>query len=148
MTTEERVLKLENAFSTLAQLAAESNERTSTLAQLAVQSNERTSKLEQNGQALEQSIQLLLELAARQDTRTSDTEHSIRLLLELAQTQSSRIDDHDERQRQVAAHLDVLGERMTELAVAQANTEQVMSQLAARVDHLSETVERYISGKA
>jgi hypothetical protein len=124
MTTEERLLKLENAFSTLAQLAANQDERTSALTQL----------------------------AARQDTRTADTERSIRLLLELAQVQSSRIDDKDEQGRQFEAHLNVLGQRMTELskvqtelAQAHVETERALSALTTRVDHLSETVERYIS---
>lgn len=106
MTTEERVLKLENAFSTLAQIAA------------------------------------------RQDARMADTERSIRLLLELAQVQSSRIDDGDERQKQTDAHLDVLGQRMTELAAAQINTERLISSLTEHVDRLAETVERHIAGGA
>ena len=127
MTTEERILKLENAFSTLAQLAAGQDERTSSLAQLAAQSNERTSKLEQNGQKLEQSIQLLLEIA---------------------QTQSSRIDDHDEHKRQTDAHMDVLGQRMTELVTAQVQTEKMLVALGERVDRLAETVERHITGGA
>ena len=176
MTTEERVLKLENAFSTLAQLAASQDERTSALTQLAARQDERTSALAQIAARQDARTSALAQIAARQDARTADTEQSIRLLLEIAQTQSSRIDDGDERQRQTDAHLDVLGLRMTEvataqaelataqaelataqaeLATAQARTErtveqlgQALTKLTARVDHLSETVERYITGGA
>jgi hypothetical protein len=74
-----------------------------------------------------------------------ELERSIQLLLdlELTKVQSSRIDDKDEQGRQFEAHLNVLGQRMTELAkvqteLAQAHveTEQALSALTTRLDRL------------
>ena len=45
MTTEERLLRLENSFNTLAELAAQSEARTATLTELMTQSQARTDML-------------------------------------------------------------------------------------------------------
>ena len=98
MTTEERLLKLENAFNTLAELAAKSNER------------------------------------------TSELEQSFVTLTQLAVSASERMDTQ-------MGWINSLGAAQAELTQAQANTEKALASLTARVDQLSETVERYISGQ-
>jgi hypothetical protein len=81
------------------------------------------------------------------EARVLRLEDAFTTLVELARVQSGRIDDTDERQRQFDAHLNVLGERMTELVVeqtklaaAQVKTEQSLSTLTAKVDKLADII--------
>jgi hypothetical protein len=81
------------------------------------------------------------------EARVLPLENAFTTLVELARVQSERIDDANERQRQFDAHLNVLGERMTELvieqtklAAAQVKTEQALSAPTAKVDKLADII--------
>jgi DNA repair exonuclease SbcCD ATPase subunit len=131
MTTEERVLRLENAFATLSELVAQSHES-------AAQSRARTDAL--------------TDLLTRTETRTADLENSFQLLTELARNASERADTHD-------AWINQLGAGQAELRAAQAEsehkiaalvdsqllTEETVRALAGRVDSLTSVVERMVS---
>jgi hypothetical protein len=67
-------------------------------------------------------------------------ENAFATLVELSQVQSERIDEKDEWGRQFNAHLNVLGERMTELAGAQVQTEKALAALIERVDTVEQAV--------
>lgn len=90
---------------------------------------------------LENAVTTLSELAAKSDARTAELERSFVTLTELAVSASERMDTHTE-------WINALGAAQAQLTEAQAQTEQALASLTARVDQLSETVERYISGRA
>jgi chromosome segregation ATPase len=102
MTTEERVLRIENAFATLSELVAQSHES-------AAQSRARTDAL--------------TDLLTRTETRTADLENSFQLLTELARNASERADTHD-------AWINQLGAGQAELRAAQAESEHKIAALA------------------
>lgn len=99
MTVEERVIKLENAFSTLAQLAARSDSRTSeneqslrTLVELARvqserldESNERLAAIESNLVALSQIVVELGQAQRRADERMAQMDERLDRLAALVE---------------------------------------------------------------
>jgi DNA repair exonuclease SbcCD ATPase subunit len=131
MTTEERVLRIENAFATLSELVAQSHELAAQAQRLAAQSQE---------------------LASRVSERTTNLERSMEILTELARNASERADTHD-------AWINQLGTGQAELRAAQAEsehkiaalvdsqllTEETVRALAGRVDSLTSVVERLVN---
>lgn len=120
MSTEERVLRLENAFTTLEELAAKSNERTSDLekhfkmlTQLAVSANERADTHESWINSLGTQMD---ELAESQKGLTGAQKELV------------------EAQRQSAAHLSVLAEIVRDLGRAQTRTEDALASLTERFE--------------
>ncbi len=98
MSTEEPLLKLENSFSTLAELARRSEERTDTL----------------------------IELARNHDERMDDFDKKLAALVEA--------------QARTEANLSALTVIVTDLGRAQSETN-------ARLDRLTENVDRFIAGQ-
>ena len=124
MTTEERLLRLENAFATLAQLAAVAESRANKV----------------DGQ-----IDALTELAARQDTRTADLERYFQMLTQLAVRADERMDAHDQGIAELRAAQLKLTEAQEQLTEAQERTEAVVAETNERLNSLINVVERFIS---
>lgn len=118
MTTEERVLRLENAFATLAEMSAQSDARHDQLAQLVAQSDARQERL----------AQMVAQEAGRTDT-----------LLQLVR-------DHDERMETQQGWINQLGTAQSEseakiaaLADAQIRTEEAQANADVRIAALIES---------
>jgi predicted mannosyl-3-phosphoglycerate phosphatase (HAD superfamily) len=117
MTTEERLLRLENAFTTLSELAAKSNER---------------------HDSADDRLDKLLTLALSADERMSQQQAWINELgaeqVRLARAQA----DLTAAQGHLAA-------AQAELAAAQARTEAALAETNERLNNLINVVERFIS---
>jgi ABC-type transporter Mla subunit MlaD len=119
MSTEERVLRLENAFATLEELATKSDER--------------TSDLEKHFKMLPQ---LAVSASERPDTHESWINSLGTRMEELAESHKELA----EAQRQSEAHLSVLAQIVRDLGHAQARTEKAL-------ERLTERFEQYISSR-
>jgi chromosome segregation ATPase len=159
MTPEERILRLENAFSTLAELAKKESEgmdeykrRTDELAELAKTQNRRLDESERRTEEL-------AEQAKAQRERTDNSERRIELLIDLAGAQNVRIKecerlmeetrqtlkDVGEAQKQTEAHLAVLFTIVAEVGRAQAEAAKGLSRVENSLASLNERFEQYIS---
>jgi methyl-accepting chemotaxis protein len=117
MTTEERILRLENSFNTLAELAAQSDARDATLADLVAKANARTDTLE--------------EFAA-------DVREFTRILTEITRRHGERLDEHDSQMtelREAQAHTE---HKIAALVDAQIKTEEALQRLTEKVDRLAD----------
>lgn len=126
MSTEERILRLENAFTTLEELAAKSDVR--------------TSDLEKHFQML---TQLAVSASERADTHESWINSLGTRMEELAESHKGLAEAQGElaeAQKQTEAHLSVLSEVMTDLGRAQARTENALASLIERF-------EQYVSSR-
>jgi uncharacterized phage infection (PIP) family protein YhgE len=131
MSVEDRVLRLENAFATLSELAARSESRTDNLAQLT-----------------ETLVQLAVSASERADTheswintlgaRTEEHESWINSL-------NARAEEFAAAQVELTKAQAELSKSQDELSKAQARTEAVVAETNERLNHLTEVVERYIS---
>jgi methyl-accepting chemotaxis protein len=119
MSTEERILRLENAFTGLEELAAKSDERTSDLQK-----------------HFEMLTQLAVNASERADTHESWINSMGTRMEELAESHKELA----EAQRQTEAHLSVLAEIMRDLGHAQARTEKAL-------ERLTERFEQYINSR-
>ena len=119
MTPEERLLRLENAFSTLAELAKTQRDRMDNP---------------------ERRIELLIDLAGGQNVRIKECE---RLMEETRQT----LKEVAEAQKQNGAHLTVLNSIVEELGRAQRRTEEKLAETDEALRTLAATVDRYIENK-
>lgn len=140
MSPEERILRLENAFATLEELAAKSEIRTSDLeehfkmlTQLAVSASERADTHESWINSLGTRMQELAELQRQTDAR-------IAALVEAQRETEARLSELAEAQKQTSAHLSVLASIMQEVGRAQARTERALASLTERF-------EQYISSR-
>lgn len=132
MTTEERLLKLDNAVLTLSELS--------------VKADARIDRLEKNFSLLEKNFSVL--------------EKNFRILTELAVSANERMDTHTEWINKLGtaqANLEVkvgaltdaqirTEESLRSLGEAQKRTEESLAALTKRVDKLADTVERHIEG--
>ena len=105
--SEDRILRLENAMATLAEISAQHNERLAAIER----SNQR---LEQTAQRLEQNVQALGELTANVQRRVTRLEESYVTVVELLRSH------HD---------------GITEMRAAQANAEAKIAALAESQAH-------------
>jgi chromosome segregation ATPase len=125
-------------------------------------------KLEEGVSDLEQHFKMLVEMVRRHDTkntelstRNAELSQSFVTVVKLLQRHDQRLDEAREAQpdtdRRIAALVDAqirteeagrhADERIAALAVAQNRTDEAISRLTARLDHLTETVDRYIEGR-
>ncbi len=109
MTTEERILRLENSFNTLAELAAQSDARDATLADLVAKANARTDTLEEFA---------------------TDVRAFTRILTEITRRHGERLDEHDSQMAELRSSL-------TALTDAQIKTEDALRRLTEKVDRLA-----------
>src|SRR5215212_6360444 len=105
--SEERILRLENAMATLAEISAQHDERLAAIER----SNQR---LEQTAQSLEQTVQSLKELTADVQRRVTRLEESYVTVVELLRSRH---------------------EGITELRAAQANADAKIAALAESQAH-------------
>ncbi len=124
MTTEERVLRIENAFATLSELVAQSHELAAQAQRLAAES-----------QALAAQSQ---ELASRVSERTTNLERSIEILTELARNASERADTHDAWINQLGRAQAESEQKIAALADAQIRTEDALKKLFERDERRGE----------
>jgi predicted nucleic acid-binding Zn-ribbon protein len=131
MTTEERLLRLENAFATLSELAAKSNERHN---------------------STDDRLDKLLTLALSADERMSQQQAWINELgtgqVRLTRTQAELTVAQAEitvAQAEITAAQGQLTAAQAELAAAQARTEAAMAETNERLNNLINVVERFIS---
>jgi glycine cleavage system regulatory protein len=130
MTTEERILRLENSFNTLAELAAQSDARDATLADLVAKANARTDAL--------------IELAARSEARTdtleefaADVRAFTRILTEITRRHGERLEDHDSQMAELRAAQANTEHKLAALVDAQIKTEDALRRLTEKVDRLA-----------
>lgn len=121
MSTDERLLRLENAFASLAELTANAQELAINAQELAARSQELAARAQEKD--------------ARQDARLYDLAESNRLLVEMIRRHDERIDDLRGAQRE--AH-EELSHKIAALADAQIRAEDEMRQLRAALAELAE----------
>jgi acetyl/propionyl-CoA carboxylase alpha subunit len=123
MTTEERVLRLENSFNTLAELAAQSDARDAMLADLVAKANARTDTLEPRTDALEEFA--------------TDVREFTRILTEITQRHGERLEDHDSQMAELRAAQANTEHKLAALVDAQIKTEDALRRLTDKVDRLA-----------
>jgi chromosome segregation ATPase len=124
MSVEDRVLRLENAFATMSELAAGLQSRTDTLA----------------------------ELAAKSESRTDNLAQMMNSLVQLAVSASERADTHESWINALGSQAEELAAAQVELTKAQARTESSLAETNERLAETNErlnslinVVERFIS---
>jgi len=117
MSAEDRVLRLENSFNTLVELARTQSERM----------DEYEHRSEELAVAQKQSEARIEELAVAQK-RTE-----------------GRMEELAEAQKQTEAHISVLAQVMADLGRAQTGTERALTRTEAALTSLAERFEEYIS---
>ena len=117
MTDEERrLLRLENAYATLAELAANQDERAFSLKQL----------------------------IAKQDERTAGLEESFKMLVELARNASERADQHETWINELGAAQANSEAKIAALTDAQIRTSEALVRLAESQAHTDRKLEALI----
>lgn len=145
MTPEERILRLENAFSTLAELAKKESEgmdeykrRTDELAELAKAQSERMENSERR-------IELLIDLASTQHARIKECERQMEEIRQTLKEGAEAQKELREAQKQNEAHLSVLNSIVEELGRGQAEMQKALTRLENSQASLNERFEQYIS---
>jgi len=159
MTTEERVLRLENAFATLSEMVAQEASRTDTVVQL-VRDHDESMKAE--AARTDTLLQLVHDHDTRSETQMTWINSLGARMEELAAAQANAdtkiaaLADAQIRTEETIARINATqanaDTKIVALADAQIRTEEAIARtnealasLTGRVDHLSETIERYIS---
>jgi predicted nuclease with TOPRIM domain len=124
MTPEERLLRLENALSTLAELAKAQSERT---------------------ENSERRIGLLIDLASTQHARIKECERQMEEIRQTLKEGAEAQKELREAQKQNEAHLAVLNSIVEELGRGQAEMQKAMTRLENSQASLNERFEQYIS---
>jgi uncharacterized phage infection (PIP) family protein YhgE len=139
MSTEERLLKLENAVLTLSELA--------------VKVDARDDELEKNFRMLTELVVKANERMDKADERADNLENHFRVLTDLAVSANERMDTHTEwintlgaAQANLIEGQANLDAKVAALTDAQIRTEEALAALTLRVDKLADTVERHIEG--
>jgi chromosome segregation ATPase len=112
--SEDRILRLENAMATLAEISAQHNERLAAIERSNQRLEQTAQRLEQTAQRLEQNVQALGELTANVQRRVTRLEESYVTVVELLRSH------HD---------------GITEMRAAQANAEAKIAALAESQAH-------------
>lgn len=115
MSADERILRLENAMATLAELSANQEQR--------------AERLEEGFRLLAQVVAEQQQVVANQQRRTARLEESFVMLTELAGRHEERLDAHDERQDELRAAQAESERKIAELAEAQAHSDRRMDAL-------------------
>ena len=162
MSADERILRLENAMATIAELAAQHNERMAQhdersaalarqnelLLKLGAQHEERMTQHEERISAIARQNELLLKLTAQHDGRTASLEKSFQALTQLAVSASERADQHGAWINQLGAAQAETEVKIAALADAQVRTEEALARLTLKVDNLTDLVRGGRNGEA
>ena len=161
MSADERILRLENAMATLAELSAQHNERMAQnderkaqhderisaiarqnelLLTLVAKHDERMAQNDQRTSTLAQQNELLLKLTAQHDGRIASLEKSFQALTQLAVSASERADQHGAWINQLGAAQAEADAKIAALADAQIRTEKALARLTLKVDNLTDLV--------
>jgi ABC-type transporter Mla subunit MlaD len=140
--SEDRILRLENAMATLAEISAQHDERLAAIERSNQRLEHTVHKLEQGFQGLEQSLQTLTELAAGQQERVSAVERTTQTLAELAADHHQlianlqrRATGLEESQVMLVEMLRTHHDGITEMRAAQANSDAKIAALAESQAH-------------
>ena len=132
--SEDRILRLENAMATLAEISAQHDERLAAIERSNQRLEQTAQRLEQTVQSLEQTVQSLKDLTADVQRRVTRLEESYVAVVELLRSH------HD---------------GITELRAAQANTEAKIAALAdaqiqseRKLDALIDIVRSRLNGQS
>jgi DNA repair exonuclease SbcCD ATPase subunit len=144
MATEERLIRLENAFATLAELASNQHERANTLeqslAELASEHHERIF-------TLEQSFQMLVQLAQSADERMDQHLAWINQLGEAQANTESKLAALTDAQIRTDEALSRLADSQARLADSQARLAESQVHTDQRLDALIDIVREWRNGK-
>ena len=142
--SEDRILRLENAMATLAEISAQHNERLAAtersnqrLEQTVQKLEQTVQKLEQTVQRLEQGFQALTELGANQHERATGVERTTQTLAELAADHQQlmanmqrRVTGLEEANNTMVELLQRHHDGITEMRAARANGDAKIAALA------------------
>ncbi len=138
MTPEERLLRLENAFSTLAELARLQKESTDGLAELTRAQSARMDNSERR-------TELLIDLAGAQNVRIKECERLLEETRQILKEGAEAQKELREAQKQNEAHLAVLNSIVEELGRGQAEMQKALTRLENSQASLNERFKQYIS---
>ena len=152
MSTDERLLRLENAFATLAELAAQSavradatDQRVDILTELMARSLRRTDTLAELVRATSAGLEMLTKLAQSMDERVvtqMDWLNELGAAQANAEARIAALADAqirtDERIRSIESNLDALSQIAVEIAQAQARTVAQVARHEERLDELQQ----------
>jgi predicted nuclease with TOPRIM domain len=141
MSTDDRILRLENAMATLAELSANQEGRIARLEEASAHLEETTARLQDSTVRLQDSTVRLQEL-------TANLQESFVMLVQLARNHNERLDEvHAEQAELRAAQADLRAaqaeseRKIAALADAQIHTEGALTRLTEKVDVLTGKVD-------
>ena len=120
--SEDRILRLENAMATLAEISAQHNERLAAIERTNQRLEQTAQSLEQTAQSLEQTVQSLKELTADTQRRVTRLEESYVMVVELLRSHHDGITE----MRAAQANADA---KIAALADAQIHSERKLNEL-------------------
>jgi chromosome segregation ATPase len=111
--SEDRILRLENAMATLAEISAQHNERLAAIERSNQRLEQTVQRLEQTAQRLEQNVQTLGELTANVQRRVTRLEESYVTVVELLRSHHDGIAEMRAAQANADAKIATLAESQT-----------------------------------
>ena len=133
--SEVRILRLENAMATLAEVSAQHDERLAAIEGMNRRLERTTQSMERSVQTLTESVQTLTELAAAQNALTADTQRRVMRLEESYVMVVELLRSHHDGTAELRAAQANADSKLAALADAQIHTEARMSRLAESQAH-------------